>query len=224
MSRIFRAALFISGLTIALLSAAALRAQSIVRWVDLTSAQVAALDRAHTAVIVAGGTIEEHGPLLPNGGELFQNDRIATDLAAEIVSRPGWTVLMLPTVPLGSGAFDRRAGRSGFTGSLAVLASTIQAVFTDLADNLGQQGFRFVFVINGHADANHDRATRTNRSISRSQSDLRCQNDSKSETKKNIVFFGVTYTSIAIKFNGSIWRLGGRARCWRVCGHDQAHY
>ena len=157
-SRIFRTAPLITGLAIALLFAAPLRAQSIVRWVDLTSTQLAALDRAHTAVIIPGGTIEEHGPLLPNGGELFQNDRIATDLATGIVSRPGWTVLLLPTVPLGSRAFDRRAGRSGFSGSLAVRAATIQAVFTDLADNLGQQGFRFVFVINGHADANHDRA------------------------------------------------------------------
>jgi creatinine amidohydrolase len=59
---------------------------------------------------------------------------------------------------LGSGAFDVRAGRTGFAGSLGVRASTVQAVFTDLAENLGQQGFRRIFIINGHADANHDRA------------------------------------------------------------------
>ena len=134
------------------------RAQSIVRWTELSATQLAALDRAHTVVIVPAGTIEEHGPLLPSGAEVFQNERLASDLAMVISSRQGWTVVMLPTVPLGSGAFDRRAGRSGFSGSLAVRASTIQAVFTDLADDIGQQGFRHVFVINGHADANHDRA------------------------------------------------------------------
>ena len=155
-SRFLRQSLLVSGLL--LTASAAMRAQSIVRWADLTSTQLATLDRSRTVVIAPAGTIEEHGQLLPSGAELFQNDRIAADLATDIVARPGWSVVVLPTVPLGSGAFDRKAGRSGFNGSLAVRASTLQAVFTDLADNLGQQGFRFVFVVNGHGDANHDRA------------------------------------------------------------------
>lgn len=141
-----------------LLVVTTVRAQQIVHWTDLTSAQLAALDRSRTVVIIPAGIIEQHGPLLPIGGEIFQNERVATELAAEIATRPGWTVVMLPTVPLGSGAFDRRAGRAGVSGTLSVRASTIRAVFTDVADNLGAQGFRNVFVINGHADANHDRA------------------------------------------------------------------
>ena len=142
----------------ALLCATVAQSQAIVRWTDLTTAQIAALDRAHTAVVVPAGIVEEHGPLLPSGAEIFQNDRLATELATAITARSGWTVVMLPVVPFGSGAFDRRAGRTGLAGSLSVRASTLQAVFTDLADDLGQQGFRYVFVINGHADANHDRA------------------------------------------------------------------
>ncbi len=157
-TRVLRNSLFVVVLALALPVSDTLRAQSIVRWADLTSAQLAGLDRSHTVVIVPAGTIEEHGTLLPSGAELFQNDRIAGDLATDIAARPGWSVVMLPTVPLGSGAFDRKAGRSGFSGTLAVRASTIQAVFTDLADNLGAQGFRFVFIVNGHGDANHDRA------------------------------------------------------------------
>lgn len=133
-------------------------AQGILRWLDLTSEQVARLDRARTVILIPAGIIEEHGPFLPNGAELMQNERLATDLGAAIVARPGWTVVLAPTIPLGSGAFDRRSGRSGFGGTLAVRAATVQAVFSDLADNLGQQGFRQIFVINGHADANHDRA------------------------------------------------------------------
>ena len=86
------------------------------------------------------------------------NERMAPDIATAIVARPGWSVVMLPTIPLGSGAFDRRAGRAGFGGTLSVRAATVQAVFTDLAENLGLQGFRSIFIVNGHADANHDRA------------------------------------------------------------------
>ena len=133
-------------------------AQGVVRWIDLTSEQVARLDRAHTVVLLPAGIVEEHGPFLPNGAELMHNERLAHDLATAIVARPGWTVVLAPTIPLGSGAFDRRSGRSGFGGTLSVRAATVQAVFSDLAENLGQQGFRQIFVINGHADANHDRA------------------------------------------------------------------
>ncbi len=141
-----------------LLSVTTVHAQQIVHWTELTSAQLAALDRSRTVVIIPSGIIEQHGPLLPIGAEVFQNERYATDFAADIALRPGWTVVMLPTVPLGSGAFDRRAGRIGVSGTLSVRASTLQAVFTDFADNLGAQGFRNVFVVNAHADANHDRA------------------------------------------------------------------
>lgn len=133
-------------------------AQSVLQWRDLTSAHVARLDRAHTLILIPSGIVEEHGPFLANGAELMQNERLAADLATAIAARPGWTVVLTPTIPLGSGAFDRRSGRSGFGGTLSVRAATVQAVFSDLAENLGQQGFRQIFVINGHADANHDRA------------------------------------------------------------------
>jgi creatinine amidohydrolase/Fe(II)-dependent formamide hydrolase-like protein len=142
----------------ALCTATAATAQHIVHWTDMTSAQLAALDRARTVVIIPAGILEQHGPLLPIGGEVFYNERFASDLATNITARPGWTVVMVPTVPLGNGAFDRRAGRAGVSGTLSVRASTIQAVFTDFADNLGAQGFRNIFVINAHTDANHDRA------------------------------------------------------------------
>lgn len=133
-------------------------AQQIVRWSDLNSETLARLDRARTVVLIPAGIVEAHGPLLPNGAELLNNQRMADDLAAAITARAGWTVVMLPVIPLGSGAFDRRAGRTGFPGTLSVRASTLQAVFTDLAENLGQQSFRHIFIVNAHADANHDRA------------------------------------------------------------------
>lgn len=145
-------------LLITLAASSRAQAQAVLRWLDLTSAQVARLDRARTVVLIPAGIIEAHGTLLPNGADVMQNERLAADLAAAIVERPGWTVVMVPTIPLGSGAFDRRSGRTGFGGTLSVRAATVQAVFTDLGENLGQQGFRQIFVVNGHADANHDRA------------------------------------------------------------------
>lgn len=133
-------------------------AQSVLRWSELTAVQIGALDREHTVVLIPAGIVAEQGSLLPSGAELFRSERMAADLADVIGSRAGWTAVLLPPVPLGSGAFDRRSGRDGFSGTLAVRASTVQAIFTDLATALGEQGLRHVFIVDGQADANHARA------------------------------------------------------------------
>lgn len=133
-------------------------AQRVVRWTELNAVQLAEIDRAHTAVLIPAGIVEEQGTLLPTGAEVFRSDRLAADIATAIAARPGWTALLLPTIPLGSGAFDRRTGRAGFGGSLPVRAATMQAIFSDIATALGEQGFVHLFVIDGHGDANHARA------------------------------------------------------------------
>ncbi len=132
--------------------------QRIVRWTDLNAAQLASLDRASTAVLMPAGIVEEQGTMLPAGAQLFRSERLTADLAASIAARPGWTVLVLPTIPLGSDAFDRQNGRGGFGGSLPVRAATVQAIFSDLGADLGEQGFRHLFIIDGHSDPVHARA------------------------------------------------------------------
>lgn len=143
---------------IALAPTHAASAQRILRWTELNAAQLASLDRERTAVLIPAGLVEQQGTMLPVGAELFRSDRLAADIASSIASRPGWTVLMLPTIPLGSGAFDRRVGRSDFGGSLPVRAATVQAIFTDIATDLGEQGFEHLFIIDGHSEASHARA------------------------------------------------------------------
>lgn len=128
------------------------------RFAEMDAASIGRLDRARTVVIIPGGILEEHGPLLAVDADGFRNERIAEDLAAAVAARPGWTAVILPTVPLGSGGFERMAGQTGFPGSVPVRASTLRAVFTDMADALGAQGFRNVFVVHGHGDPNHNYA------------------------------------------------------------------
>ena len=133
-------------------------AQGLLRWTELNAQQLASLDRARTAVLIPAGIVEAQGTLLPTGAELFRSDRLAADIAVSIAARPGWTALLLPNIPLGSGAFDRRIGRGGFSGSLPIRAATVQAIYSDIASALGEQGFQHLFIIDGHADANHARA------------------------------------------------------------------
>lgn len=134
----------------------------VLRFEELTTTQVARLDRAHTIVLLVGAILEEHGPYMPNGADLYRNVALADTLARAITAlrapdgRP-WTVLRLPLMPIGARPFDESVGRRGFPGSVPVRAETERAVFMDLADQIGAQGFRRVLVVHGHGEPLHNR-------------------------------------------------------------------
>lgn len=126
---------------------------------EMTSADIAALDRARTVVLLPGGIIEEHGPWLPTFSDGFLNERLTGALASAIVAaKPGWTVLVFPTVPLGNSGANDVGGRYSFPGTFGVRFETLRSVFLDLADELGEQGFPWVFVLHLHGAPNHSRA------------------------------------------------------------------
>jgi len=141
----------------AFLAAAPAPAQ-VLRVQEMNTRQIAALDRARTAVILPGGILEQHGPYLPSFADGYQNERLARDLADAIVARPGWTVLLFPMIPLGSGGANEIGGKYSFPGTYAVRPSTVRAIFMDLATELGEQGFRHVFVVHNHGSPDHNRA------------------------------------------------------------------
>jgi creatinine amidohydrolase/Fe(II)-dependent formamide hydrolase-like protein len=126
---------------------------------EMTSTDIAALDRSRTVVLLPGGILEEHGPWLPTFADGYLNERLTRSLATAIVTaRPGWTVLVFPTVPLGNSGANDIGGRYTFPGTFAVRFETLRSVFLDFADELGEQGFRWVFVVHLHGAPNHSRA------------------------------------------------------------------
>jgi creatinine amidohydrolase/Fe(II)-dependent formamide hydrolase-like protein len=125
---------------------------------EMNTRQIAALDRTKTAVILPGGILEEHGPYLPSYSDGYANERLARDLAQAIAARPGWTALVFPAIPLGSGGANEIGDKRSFPGTYAVRPSTLRAVFMDLATEIGEQGFRHVFVVHGHGSPDHNRA------------------------------------------------------------------
>ena len=70
---------------------------------DMTTVEIAALDKEKTAVILPGGILEEHGPYLPAFTDGYINQALTMEIANSIIKQPGWKVLIFPTVPLGSG-------------------------------------------------------------------------------------------------------------------------
>jgi creatinine amidohydrolase len=136
---------------------ASLALGQVLHFADLSTRDFARLDKSRTVVMIPGGILEEHGPYLPSGTDGIFDTRLTDDLARAIVSRPGWAVLILPPLPLGVGAANEIGRKYSFPGSCTVLPSTLRDVYMDLADQLGQEHFRWVVVLNGHGDPAHNR-------------------------------------------------------------------
>jgi creatinine amidohydrolase len=124
---------------------------------ELSTERIAALDRSRTVVLMPGGILEEHGPYLPSFTDGYFNESVAQRLAEAIVARPGWNVVMFPTIPLGVGGANEIGRKHVFPGTYAVRSTTLRAVFMDLATELGEQGFRWIFIVHTHGAPNHNR-------------------------------------------------------------------
>jgi creatinine amidohydrolase/Fe(II)-dependent formamide hydrolase-like protein len=145
-------------LSCCLVLAASSVAGQVYRVAEMNTAQIRALARDRTVVLLPGGILEEHGPYLPSFTDGYVNEAITEDLAKAIAARPGWSVLVFPMIPLGTGGANEIGGKFVFPGTYAVRMDTLRAVFMDLADQLGQQGFQWVFVIHDHGAPKHNRA------------------------------------------------------------------
>jgi creatinine amidohydrolase/Fe(II)-dependent formamide hydrolase-like protein len=130
----------------------------VLRLAELNTEQILALDRDSTIVLIAGGILEQHGPFLPSFTDGYRNERATEELARAVAARPGWVALVLPTIPLGVGGANELGGHFVFPGTYGVRSSTLRAVFVDLASELGEQGFKWIFVVHLHGALAHHRA------------------------------------------------------------------
>ena len=110
------------------------------RWEELTSQDVAALDRERTVVTLPLGSVEQHGNHLPLGTDTMLAH--AVSLAAS--ARAG-DAFVLPSPWFGFSAHHMR-----FAGSVTLRAETLIAVAEDIIGSLVQHGFRRILIVNGH--------------------------------------------------------------------------
>jgi len=125
---------------------------------EMTAEQIRVLDRGTTVVILPGGILEQHGPHLPSFTDGYLNEVLADSLAATIARRPGWRALTFPMIPLGVGGANEIGGHYVWPGSYGVRMATLRGIFMDLATELGEQGFQWVFVVHSHGSPWHNQA------------------------------------------------------------------
>ena len=124
---------------------------------EMNTEQLKALDREKTVTLLPVGILEEHGPYLPSGTDAYTAERRTQDLANAIVEKPGWKVLTFPLIPLGSVGANIVGQKYVFSGSYTVRPSTLRTIFMDLGTDLGEQGFRWIFIVHAHGGLDHNR-------------------------------------------------------------------
>lgn len=108
---------------------------------ELTSPDIAAVDREQTLVAIPIAAVEQHGPHMPTGTDTIICTAVAEAVEANLPSQ----VLLLPTVWLGASAHHLRFGAT-VTSQLDTYISTL----CDIAHSLLEDGFRRLLLINGH--------------------------------------------------------------------------
>ena len=112
---------------------------------------------ADTLVVLPLGATEQHGPHLPAGTDFLTIDHLAREAAAQ--ASAGISVIVTPPLPFGSS--DHHLS---FGATLSLGTETYYRVLTDLIRSLATDGFRRIFLLNGHG-GNHELAQLAARDI-----------------------------------------------------------
>ncbi|MCP4581533.1 MAG: creatininase family protein [candidate division Zixibacteria bacterium] len=110
----------------------------------LSFPQIDSLDRDKTITIMAVSPLEEHGPHLPVGVDMFTAEFFARHTAELIIEkRPDCDVLMFPTLPLGTQVYKH-------IGSFYIKPGTLYDIVYNTGRSIARYGFVNIFVINTH--------------------------------------------------------------------------
>ena len=124
---------------------------------ELTWPQIDALDRERTLFILPVGMVEEHGPHLPVGADTL-GVMYEANGASRRVSRalPDWNVVMMPPVNYGQGGANLLGDMLVHPGTYGIRQSTLRSLVADLGGQIAQNGFKWIFVMNGHGAPTHN--------------------------------------------------------------------
>ncbi len=118
---------------------------------NLTGPEIDALDRDSTVVLLTVGMLEWHGPHLPIAADLIGVKHEAARVAQRLSrALPGWNVLIMPDINYGSAGVNHVGGMPVHPGTYGMRQSTLRSLVADIGGQLAQNGFRRIFVMNGH--------------------------------------------------------------------------
>ncbi len=109
----------------------------------LTGPEIAALPKTRAVVVLAVGSVEQHGPHLPT----ITDSLVGQTTLARALERvdPSVEVWVIPPLTYGKSNEHRP-----FPGTITLSASTMGAVIGDIARSLARSGFRRLILLNSH--------------------------------------------------------------------------
>ena len=122
---------------------------SVHRLEEMSTPALDALDRDRTVIVLTVSPLEEHGPHLPVGVDAFAARHFAETIGERLVAaRPGWSVVLAPTLHIGSFTFET-------VGTVSVRQRVVRDTLVDYGHAFARSGFRFILVANGHGGPGH---------------------------------------------------------------------
>jgi len=114
------------------------------RWTQLDQ-----FDRDQTLFVLSVSPLEEHGPHLPVGVDLFNAEFFSAEITKRFVEKfPTWNVIQMPSIAMGSFAFDA-------PGSVIVKPRTIKNLLIEYLSSLAKYRFKYFLISNAHGGPTH---------------------------------------------------------------------
>ncbi len=118
---------------------------------ELTADEVSDAARAGAVALWAFGVIEQHGPHLPTGTDVYL-PAAKLRLTKEKLAARGINALIVPAYYWGVNHVS-----GSFPASFRVRPAVMAELMSDVIESLAGDGFRHLFCISGHGDALHNR-------------------------------------------------------------------
>jgi creatinine amidohydrolase len=128
--------------------------QTIHHLTELSWVELEALDKDHSFVLVPLSPIEEHGPHLPLGTDIFGAQDIAELTAVNVCEqKPELLAVLAPAIPLGCSSIT-----ADFPGTISLRGETLYNLLIDFCTGLAKSGFKYIVIVNHHLDSVHLKA------------------------------------------------------------------
>lgn len=116
---------------------------------DMSYPQIEAAIRKHAAVLLPVSVMEEHGPHLCTGTDMYLTGVVCRKIR-ETLMEQGHNTVIAPPVYWGVNSIT-----DGFTGSFTIRRETAQSLLKEIMEDLAGWGFQNIFLISFHGDFRH---------------------------------------------------------------------
>lgn len=126
----------------------------ILQLTEMSWVELEALDKDHSCILLPLSPIEEHGPHLPIGTDIFGAQDIAQLAAKNVCAKDSaLQAILSPVIPLGCSPIT-----ADFPGTISLRGKTLYNLLVDFCSGLAESGFKYIVIVNHHLDSVHLKA------------------------------------------------------------------